>query len=549
MDKKKISKRTNFISQGSIGGYVAIICYLLGLIRMILFLNKVGDEGIANYAYAFELYQILYLIGAYAIAKTVTKMTAMRQSKGQHKNKKRVFQYGLFRVFLCSVVIGCILFFASDWIAAELMVQNNVSLALKCLGIALIPAGIGAVCSGYLKGMGLGMPVYVAQVIEQVINLIVTVCLAGVLFGYGSRVSALLCDQAKENAFGSAAGALGVLAGAFFSLLFVVFILFLLRKTSQKQYLADTGKSVETYQKVASATELMTAFQLFSLLMATGAVFVNQILYFHIVVGGRSGVKSVGYYGVYYGKVRLFLYFPLVLSFIMETVLAGQLRRILKKDDVTHAKQRIEQSLKELMILLIPIAVYIGVMAEPLFNLFFKGQVKIAVSMMRPGAICIVLFGILGITTAALQGMEKSRMIYISQAAAFLAEVLSFAFVFVNGKTPVMGLIYAMITGAVLQIAIQVAYLVQKLHYRPELVSTFAIPIVLAGVTGLIDYLLVRFAGDLLGEFFTLVIGLILTCLIYMIGILFTKILREHELLELPFGFLWVKLGKLLGIL
>ena len=547
MEKKKGVKRISFVSQGAIESYTFIACYLIGALRMIFFLNKVSDEGIAHYAYAFECYNILYIITSLALSKTLCPMVAMRQSKGQFKNRDKLYRYALLRSLLFSAVIGIGLFFSSDVLAKGMFGQANVSLALKCLGIALIPAAFLNVATGYLKGMGMKMPGCIAQIVEQIVNLIVTPAVGGALFMYGSKVSALLEDETKKNAFGAAAGSIGVLSGALFGALFLIFILFLFRSMLKKDTLTDVTKTVEHYKELAGNMEFTTAFTMISLLFDSIAVFVNQLFYFHFAKGKESSLATA--YGAFYGKVRVFVFMPLLLAFLMETVLTGQIRRILKKDDVNHARQRVDQSLKELMCLLMPLAVFLGITAEQTFQLFYKGQIKIAVSMMHFAVIYIVLAGIAAITSAVLMGMDKKGIHTVNQGISCLIEIVSFALFFMNTKTPVYGIVYAMFAGVIARILLNSVILVQKLKYQPDWFGVFLMPLGASAVMGIIDFVICKFMSDALGEIFTLLICGILSCLIYMMIIMLTATLKEYELMELPFGKYFCRLGKMLGIL
>jgi len=546
MGKKRSTKKTNFITQGSYSCYVYIICYILGFLRMIFFQRRIGDEGIANYAYAFELYNILYIISAVAISNVVRAMVNMRQMKGQYKNLLKIFKYGMFRAVLVSIVAGVCLFFLADFLATELFMQPNISLSLKLFAISLLPIAVMTVSGEYFKGLGMTMPVFVSRIISETGNLVVTLLFAGVFSAYGSKVAAFLCDNKKEYAFGAAAGATGVLIGGILGMLFMIFLLFAFKKAMHKQCLEDMNKSPESYTSIMQGMEFSASLQLLSLVMLQGSVFVNQILYF-VLANKTAG--AVSDYGAFYAKVKWVLYLPLIFAFAMESGLTVQIRRILKKDDVNHARQRIDESMTQLMVLLIPIAVYIGVLAQPLLNLLFKGQMKSAIQMLHIGSVFIVLYGIQSVFMAVLSGMDKRRELYVIQIVSFLTQVLSFGLVFVKIKTPVVGLVYSMILGCVVQILFAGGYTVKKLHYKPTFFKNFLFSIVFSILIGSIDFIVCRFMGDMLGELITLLICAVVDSVIYMLLILVTKTLREHELYEIPLGGLWVKLGKLLGII
>lgn len=545
MEKRKSAKRVSFIAQDAIEGYTFIACYLIGVVRMIFFLNRVSDEGIAHYAYAFELYNILYIISSLAIAKAMSCMVSLRHAKGLYKNRTKIFQYAIVRAVFISIIFAALLFFASNSLSISFLADANVSLALKCLSIALIPAAGLNVIGYYMKGMGMKVPHSVAQILEQIVNLIVTLSVGTVLFRYGSKVSSLLVDDTKKNAYGAAAGALGVFGGAVIGCIFLVVILLLFKSMLHKQKLSDTTKSIEKYKDIALNSEYMAAGIMLSLLFMSVATFINQLFYFHLA----KKASLFENYGAFYGKVRLFIYIPILFAILMENTLTGQLKRILKKDDVNYARQRIGQSMKELMCLLIPFAVFLGTVCEPIFRLCFRGQIKSAVSMMHFAVIYIVISGLNAITSAALRGMDKTFILTLNQALACLLEVASFAVFFVKSDKPVWGLVYAMLIGGIALCILNSVFVFKKLKYRQEWMNTFVFPLIAGSIIGVINFVICKFLSGLIGDFFTIMICAILSAFIYMMLIIFTGVLREYELLELPFGKYWCMLGKFFNIL
>ena len=59
--------------------------------------------------------------------------------------------------------------------------------ALKVLSPGLLIVAVMAVLRGYFQGLGTMVPTAVSQIIEQIINAVVSIVGASVLFGMGSR--------------------------------------------------------------------------------------------------------------------------------------------------------------------------------------------------------------------------------------------------------------------------------------------------------------------------------------------------------------------------
>ena len=66
------------------------------------------------------------------------------------------------------------------------------------------------------------MPSAISQIIEQIVNAIVSIAAAYILYGYGARIGAVLGNKEKYgSAYGAAGGTLGTNMGAVFALLFL----------------------------------------------------------------------------------------------------------------------------------------------------------------------------------------------------------------------------------------------------------------------------------------------------------------------------------------
>ena len=547
MEKRKNGKKISFVAQGGIEHYTMLICYLIGALRMFFFLNKISGEGISHYAFAFEGYTILYILCSLAISKALARMVNARQSRKQYRNRSRLFRYVFFRVCILSISAGVLVFFMADRIGWNLLGDPNTTLTLQCLAVALFPASLFALLGHYFNGMGMKVPYCIAQIIESIVNLAVTLIAGNLLFGYGTKVSSLLYDDTRKNAFGAAAGAAGIFAGSVFGILFLILIMALLRQTFAGNKREDATRVPESFAEIAKNAEYLGLKAMLPLLFTSLAVFFNQLLYFKFAKGDFRVLASE--YGIYYAQVRIWIFFPVLFGTMIENTLSGQLKRVLKKEDFHYAADRIGKSLKELMNLLIPVTVFLFVCAKPVIRLFYNGNTDLAVSLLKTSAVLIVLSGISSVFAAVLRSMEKDWLLAGMQGAACVVEVLSFGLIFMGSGKPVMGLVYAMLTGAVVKMFGLGMIVMIKLKYSPEFVFTFGVPLILSAVMGGIDFLICLFLADALGSFFTLLICGLLSSVLYMAVVIATRTLRTNELLEMPFGQYWCKLARYTGMI
>ncbi len=99
------------------------------------------------------------------------------------------------------------------------------------------------VLRGYFQGHGTMIPTAISQILEQVVNAIISVVAASVLFKVGLDTAKVYGKDGYAQAFGAAGGTIGTGSGAFAALLFVL-VLFLLYRPTAKRRIARIGAVV-----------------------------------------------------------------------------------------------------------------------------------------------------------------------------------------------------------------------------------------------------------------------------------------------------------------
>ena len=92
------------------------------------------------------------------------------------------------------------------------------------------------------------MPSAVSQIIEQIVNAIVSVWAAYGLYRTGTRIGAVLGDKDHyAAAYGAACGTLGTVLGSVAALLFVVFIFAIYMKVFKRQMKRERNVRVSSF--------------------------------------------------------------------------------------------------------------------------------------------------------------------------------------------------------------------------------------------------------------------------------------------------------------
>ena len=138
----------------------------------------------------------------------------------------------ILNVLFCSlVVVGLIVsvftYVFADFLAGTVMSSPMSVLSLKVLAPTRFIVAVMGVLRGYFQGMGNMLPTALSQLVEQIVNAIVSVAAAYVLFAYGAKVSAIIKVEGYDAAYGAMGGTMGTFAGALAGLIIMSILMIL----------------------------------------------------------------------------------------------------------------------------------------------------------------------------------------------------------------------------------------------------------------------------------------------------------------------------------
>ena len=207
VEQKK--KGNSFLIQGMILAAAGIISRLIGLAYRIPVNNILGDEGQGFYGCAFSIYNIALLLTSYSLPLAVSKLVSARVAGKQYKNAARIFKSALMFALVVGTMVAGVIFFLSDFIAGTIMKLELSAYALRVLAPGLLIVAVMGVLRGYFQGMGTMLPTAASQIIEQIVNAIVSIIGASYLVEMGKKAAESKTVPSLPAAYGAAGGTLG----------------------------------------------------------------------------------------------------------------------------------------------------------------------------------------------------------------------------------------------------------------------------------------------------------------------------------------------------
>ncbi len=413
-DKHRDIKGNNpdYIFQGSVLAVAAIISRIIGLFYRVPLNAILGDKGAGYYGTAYDVYTLMLLISSASLPLAVSKLVSARVAVGKIKDA--------YRIFLLSVVISAVLgtimclitWFGADVIAGDILKTPYAAYALRILAPTLIVVAVLGVIRGFFQGLGTMIPSAMSQVIEQVINAVVSVAAAYILYQRGHVIGVILGDaDGVAGAYGAEGGTYGTFFGAIAGLIFILFIYVLFRGSFIKKLRKDKNTGHESVFSMSR----MILFTVLPVLLSTTLYNINavvdQAVFKNFALGQEYSTDEIDvWWGVFTGNFKVLINVPISVSAAMAASCVPALTRAFHQGNLDEVRFETGRGIRFIMFVAFPCTLGLFVLATPLMQLLFaRNSVELAGSFMRAGVWCVPFYCLSSLTNGILQGVDKMR--------------------------------------------------------------------------------------------------------------------------------------------
>ena len=483
-------KEANFVIQGSILAAAGIIVRLIGILYRIPMTNIIGDEGMGYYSTAFNVYNIMLILSSYSLPLAVSKMVSARLAKGEYRNAARVLVSALVYATIVGGAACLITWNMAEFFAGTVFKTPLCVYALRSLAPTIWVMAYLGVLRGFFQGHGTMVPTAISQILEQIVNAVISVVAASALFKTG--LAALEAGKTGNypQAYGAAGGTIGTGAGAFSAFLFVLFLLFLYRPVFRRRYRADRKGTPDSYALV-SRTLFFTVVPviLSSAVYNINSVLDNSIMAYGMDAAGQ-GEEFLGLWGIYNNKYMLLVHVPLAMANSLSSSLIPSISGALSRNDREAVLEKIGLVIRVAMLIAMPSMIGMAVLSSPIMNLLFRtGNNAEAARMLTIGSAAVVFLSLSTVSNAILQGISRMKTPVKNSAIALVLHVIAlliFLFVFRMG---IYSMVFASILFALFVCVLNNVAITRFTGYRQEWKKTFLIPAAAAAVMGIVTKL------------------------------------------------------------
>lgn len=549
------SNRDKYIKHGSILAVTSFFVRIVGMLYRIPMTSIIGDRGNGLYSGAFEIYNIILLISTYTLPMAISKIVSPMFANRDFSSAYKFFKLSLVFAVVVGGSFATLTFFGADFLAGGFLKSPMSAVALRVLAPTIFAVSLMGVIRGFFQSTGTTVQTSISQIIEQIVNAVVSVLSAYLLFNYGRRLNEIHMNTDLEYAYGAAGGTVGTFLGALVGLFYLaVSMCFFIQgiKTLMKSEKSFKNPSYSYMLKVL-------LFTIFPIILSTAVYNLNTILnqaIFYNTLSGK-GIQPSEYeslWGIFSGKYRLLCNVPIAMASSMATSVIPTLSvSSANSDNKRIINKKLNNTVKMVMIFTIPCVVGLSVLSHPIIDMLFNGSVEsqnMAGNMLKYASIVILFTAMSTLSTGFLQGLGFMKAPIINTAVALIIQLVIFKVLLETTGLSIYAMLISNIIFMFLITIFNSVTLSKKTGYRQNIARLYILPIFASAIMGLFtfgSYKLVMLISRNKNGIAT-IFSILLSMFVYFILVIKFGIIRKNELYQFPKGARLVRLADKLKL-
>lgn len=448
-----MEKKANFLKGAVVLSVAGAISKVLGAIYRIPLARLLGGEGIGLYQMAYPIYTTILALATAGVPVAISVLVSRKETQGYTGDSKKIFRVSLLILFVAGILLTLLVMNSAQFLATTVLQEPRAHYPIYAVAPAIFFAGMMSVFRGYFQGHQWMMPTAVSQVLEQLFRVTAVLILAFLLFPRGLEYAA-------------AGATFGAVIGGLVGLIVLIVFYIHYKKTS-------AVPSGDLIYSGSSSADLAKEMVMLAIPVSFGAVVLPlvQVLDAIIVPGrlvaiGYPTAQATALYGHLSGMAAVLISLPTIFTISISTSLVPAISEALARDDQQTLKERINYGIRAGMIIALPAAAGLYVLAFQICDLLY--QAPEAGIPLEPLAFSTIVLAAFQLSSAGLQGIGRPQ---IAMRNLVITGILKVIFNYsltsipmLNIKGAAIGTVLAFLIGSMLNI-----YALQKLtgvHYE-----------------------------------------------------------------------------------
>ncbi len=532
--------RNMFLSGVVILSISNIIIKIIGLMFKIPLTNIIGDSGMGYFNSAYTIYVWFYMISTAGLPVAVSILISEARALGRGREVKRIFRVTLTMFLIIGALGTAAMMFGSAGFAS-LIGNDGARLSVVAIAPTLFFICISSAIRGYFQGHQYMTPTAISQLIEAAGKLIFGIMLA--LYAVGRFTGQSSLPVVASYAI------FGLDIAVFLAMCYLIFAMIRFRPAVENS-VPDSGE-VRSGSKIA----LTIARIAIPVTISASVMSLTNLIDLSIVMRrlqsiGLSQQMANAIWGNYSSLAVPMFNLPPILIYPISYSIVPLLSGYFADGKTERAHASMNSALRISAILILPMALGMSVMAEPILRLLYnQNSAKMAAPLLSVLALSVFFVGMISITNAILQASKHEKLPIISMIAGAVVKIVSSVVLIGIPEVGIYGTPIGTFLCYMTTTVINFFFLAKYVSLTPRFIPTFVKPlaasvIACGGAYG--AYLLLSHAVDVSGRMGNALAafgGIICAAIVYVILIFLVRAVGEEEIRMLPKG------EKLVGIL
>lgn len=527
----KRSNGNNYLKQAGILAAAGIICRIIGILYRSPLTSIIGDEGNGYYTSAYNIYTIILLLSSYSIPSAISKIISAKLALREYRTAHKIFHCAL--IYVCVIGGAACLF---TFFGAGLFLEGEAAIVLKVFSPTIFLSGLVGVLRGYFQAHGSMIQTSFSQIVEQILNAVISIYAAHLLIGMAASES-----STTKAIYGAAGSALGTGSGVVIALLFMLAVYALNRKMLHKRMKKDRHRYTDSYGDILKGMLGTVTPILLSTFIYNFSTSFNQTVYSKVMIyfKGMSVAETATAYGVFAGKAMVIINIPIALAASLSSAMIPTISKSSALGERETAQKKAENAMWTTMLIAIPAAVGLIVLSKPIMQLLFpqKDTLELAARLLAMIAVTVVFYSLSTLSNGILQGIGKVNLPVRNAAIALVVQTILLVVLLVFTELDLYALVICLIVYSFMMCVLNSISMRQYIGVKENIKMMFLLPAAAAGIMGLCargTYMAMQLFVK--SNIICLVPSIIIAVVVYAVVILKIGAVEREQILSFPKG-------------
>lgn len=385
--------RQSFVKGAAVLAAAGFSSRIIGAFFRVVLAMLIADEGVGLFQMAYPVYGALLAVSTAGIPLAISKLVSESLAKGNYASAYRIFRVALLVLSVSGLLFSLAMYLGAPVFAVSVARDPRATLALASIAPAIFFVTVMSAYRGFFQGQQQMMPTAVSQIVEQLARVAAALLLVVMLLPRG-------IEQAAAGAsFGAVAGALFGLA-----------CLMLIWQQRRGEFLRQCGRckndNVSTAAVIRKIVALALPITAGSLVMPLISLADLSLVPQRLHQAGFDTARATALYGQLTGMATPLVHIPTIITVALAVSLVPAISEAVALQRRRLVQERAYLALKITLLLGLPAAAGLYLLAGPITELLFNNAEAGAVLAMMSGS--VIFLTLYQATSGILQGLGRT---------------------------------------------------------------------------------------------------------------------------------------------